>query len=127
MGGPMTQLNVSAMQWSKLDYIDDVQPIGDQDAACLLEIRDVLAKHGKLDRFGVSLLHSHFQLDDDEMMLETTDISKREHWVRPVKKAALADMNLTAQTTVVSFSEDGYAQHCGCCMNKHGHSGAHCG
>jgi len=122
----MTRLNVQALQWSRLDNIDDVRPIDESDAPCLNEIRGVLAKHGCLDRFGVSLLHSHFDLAADEMLLETTDVSKREHWVRPVKKAALAKMNLDAQTTVLCFDSDGYSQACGCCRDNHGHTGRHC-
>lgn len=122
----MTQLAVYSLQWSRLNYIDDVRPIGPDDAACLNEIRDVLAKHGCLDRFGVSLLHNHFEVADDEMLLETTDVAKREHWVRPVKKAALKEMGLEAQTTVLRFDDEGYSQNCGCCRDKHGHTGRHC-
>ena len=122
----MTELAVYSLQWNRLDNIDDVRPIGEADAACLNEIRDVLAKHGALRRFGVSLLHNHFEVADDEMLLETTDVSKREHWVRPVKKAALEAMGLEAQTTVVCFDEEGYSQNCGCCRDKHGHTGRHC-
>lgn len=117
----MKNLQVDAMQWSSLTHIADVKPIGDHDAACLEDIRKVLQKHDALSRFGVTLLHSHFDLQDDEMMLETTNLENREHWVRPIKKALLEQEGITAQTTVISFNENGYNQNCGCDPRSTGH------
>lgn len=117
----MTTVVLEAMQWSDLDHIADVRPIDDSDAECLEEIRAVLEKHNCLDRFGVTLLHSHFDLTDDEMMLETTDLERREHLVRPVKRSWLEERGVTAQTTVVSFDEHGYNQNCGCDPRATGH------
>jgi hypothetical protein len=114
-------INVHAMQWNKLDHISDVRPIDESDAACLEEVREVLSRHGALSRFGLALLHSHFELADDEMMMETTNVGRREHWVRPVKKAWIEDNNVTAQTTVVGFDANGYHQNCGCNPRPTGH------
>jgi hypothetical protein len=69
----MSNLTISPVQWAALKHIDIVDPINEQDAECLIEIRDVLKKHGKLNRLGVALLHSHFDLEDDEIMLESTE------------------------------------------------------
>jgi hypothetical protein len=104
-----------------LDNIADVKPIGDPDAACLEDVRLVLARHNALDRFGIALLHNHFDLADDEMMLETTDAERREHVVRPVRSSYPADNGFTAQTTIVSFDEHGYSQNCGCDPRASGH------
>jgi len=109
------------MQWSRLEFIADVEPIGDADADCLDEIRSVLVKHNSLSRFGVTLLHSHFSLEDDEMMMETTDLEKREHYVRPMKRSYLEERGITAQTTVVVFDQNGYNQGCGCDPRTSGH------
>lgn len=109
------------MQWSKLDHIADVRPIDDTDAECLDEIKSVLAKHNCLDRFGIALLHNHFEVSDDEIMMETTDLERREHFVRPVKRSWLEEQEITAQTTVVSFDEHGYRQYCGCDPRASGH------
>ena len=122
----MSQVVLNALQWSSLEYIDDVRPIDDSDAACLEEIRLVLAKYGNLSRLVIALLHSHFQLADDEMMLETTDVEQREHWVRPVKKSYLEQAGLEPQTTILQFDKSGYSQNCACCRDKHGHTGRHC-
>ncbi|MGA2741092.1 MAG: hypothetical protein ABSG65_27080 [Bryobacteraceae bacterium] len=117
----MSQLTVESVQWNVLKHIAEVKPIGDGDADCLEEVRLVLLKHNCLSRFGVSLLHSHFALDDDEIMLETTDLDKREHWVRPVKRSFFDGTGVTAQTTVVAFNERGYNQVCGCDPRSTGH------
>jgi hypothetical protein len=122
----MAQIAVYPLQWSNLENIDNVRPIDEGDADCLQEIRHVLEKHGCLKRFGISLLHSHFELEEDEMLLETTDVEKREHWVRPVKKSFLEEAGLDTQTTVLCFDEKGYSRNCGCCRDKHGHTGRHC-
>jgi hypothetical protein len=75
------------MQWASLRDIDEVEPINATDSDCLTEIRDVLMKHGKLERFGVALLHSHFPLGDDEIMLETADPTSRTLTLAAVKEA----------------------------------------
>jgi hypothetical protein len=121
----MSQVVLNALQWSSLKYIDDVRPIDHRDAACLEEIRLVLAKHANLDRFGIALLHSHFQLADDELLLETTDVEQREHWVRPVKKSDLEEAGLEPQTTILRFDESGCSQVCGCYQSNHGHTRTH--
>jgi hypothetical protein len=121
----MSQVVLNALQWSSLEYIDNVRPLDDSDATCLEEIRLVLAKYGNLNRLGIALLHSHFQLADDEMMLETTDVKQREHWVRPVKKSYLEKAGLEAQTTILRFDDSGYSQWCGCARDSQGHTGTH--
>lgn len=80
-------LVVAPVQWSHLNDIDAIKPINDDDADCLVEIREVLRKHGKLERFGVALLHSHFPLDPDEVMLEETDEETRTLTLKPVKQS----------------------------------------
>lgn len=115
---------VQPLQWSTLSNINDIRPIDEKDTPCLEEIRQVLMKHNCLDRFGISLLHSHFDLADDEMLLETTDLEKREHWVRPVKTSFLKENGFTAQPTVINFDEKGFNQYCGCVpwSGGHGHT-----
>lgn len=115
------QIIIEPMQWNSLSHIADVPPIGDSDAACLEEVRQVLLKHGQVERFGLSLLHSHFDLADDEVLLETTDVERREHWVRPVTRKFLADNGITAQSTVIGFDEKGHHQICGCNPRSLGH------
>jgi hypothetical protein len=112
---------LESMQWADLQHIADVTPINESDSDCLEEIRLVLIKHKALDRFGVALLHNHFEVAEDEMMLETTDAERREHLVRPVKRSFPEENGFTAQTTIVSFDEYGYSQNCGCDPRTSGH------
>lgn len=78
-------LTVSPMQWGRLEDIEDVEPLNEADADCLAEVRDVLKKHGKHERFGVALLHKHFNLESDEVLLEHTDVHARVLTIKPVK------------------------------------------
>jgi len=85
----MTQsLNMTPTQWAPLEDIDDVQPIHDGDYACLAEIRDILTKHGKRDRFGVALLHSHFEMASDEVLMEYSNKKDRILTIKPGKPEA---------------------------------------
>ncbi len=77
-------------QWNHLPEIHDVPPLGDQDHACLDAIRDVLAKYECLDRFGVSLLHKHFEMSDDEILVEEVDERSRTLVTKPVSIAGLS-------------------------------------
>ncbi|MFD0935605.1 hypothetical protein [Methylobacterium trifolii] len=43
----------------------------------MAEIKKVLEKHGKVERFGVNLLHKHFDLEDTEVLVESSDKRSR--------------------------------------------------
>ena len=66
-------LSILPMQWTGLADLPDVPPVDDRDLDCLAEIRDVLARHGKLNRFAVHLAHRHFVLGPDEILIERPD------------------------------------------------------
>jgi hypothetical protein len=64
--------------------INDLMPVDDphnrlssEDLVALEEIRTVLARHNLLDRFGVMLLHKHFDLASGERLIERTDVEAR--------------------------------------------------
>src|SRR3546814_14155981 len=80
-----TSLVLQPMEWAPLQDIDDVAPIGAADADCLKEVYEVLQRHGKVDRFGVTLLHKHFAMRDDEVLLERTDAAPRSLVLQPAK------------------------------------------
>lgn len=86
----MTPLILQPTQWSALADIEVVEHgLSDSDVACLAQVRAILEAHGKLDRFGVNLLHKHFDVAPDECLLETVDVERRELVVRPVRVNAL--------------------------------------
>jgi hypothetical protein len=72
-------------QWNHLPDISETKPLDDNDRACLDAIRDVLARHACLDRFGVNLLHKHFEMDSDELLVEQVDEEGRRLVTKPVK------------------------------------------
>lgn len=73
------------MQWAGLKDIDDVEPVNESDFECLEEVRAVLGRWGRLERFGVALLHKHFDMEPDEVLVEYSDPVSRELFIRPVK------------------------------------------
>lgn len=77
------------MQWVGTPDIGDVAPLSADDRDCLREIRDVLSKYGYLNRFGISLIHKHFEIGEDECLVENIDVETRTLTVRPVKKGSV--------------------------------------
>lgn len=75
------------VQSNPLPSLKNVPPMNAEDQECLEEVAKVLKRHGRLDRFGVTLLHQHFPIGDDEVMLETNDPILRTLEMRPSLKA----------------------------------------
>jgi len=73
---------METVQWSSLTDVDDVQPITDRDYVVLSEVKEILQKYGAMDRFGVCLLHRHFDVKEDELAVEYTDVESRISTVR---------------------------------------------
>jgi hypothetical protein len=71
-------------------HISEVEPRSEQDHALFAELAAVLKKYGALNRFGVSLLHRHFEIRPGEVLLESTDIASRTQTIRPVDHTATA-------------------------------------
>jgi hypothetical protein len=71
----------------KLPNIKEVIQLNEMDLPVMREIHDVLEKHGALKRFGVTLLHEHFDMSDDEVMMEVTNITTREQKLYVVKRS----------------------------------------
>lgn len=93
-----TALIMRPMEWAPLEDIDDIEPLGTDDAPCLREVYEVLKRHGRQDRFGVTLLHKHFAMNDDEVLLEQTDLAARSLILRPAK-ADSAEIDRSMQTS----------------------------
>jgi hypothetical protein len=81
-------------------HIDEVKDFTAEDKKCLGEIHKVLKKHGKTEKFGVNLLHHHFPLSSDEVMLETCDLETRTFTIKPVTRA---DIEKSAVSTIWGF------------------------
>lgn len=101
----MSQLTLETVQWSSLTDINDVQPLGESDRQILDEIRDVLVRHSGTNRFGVCLLHKHFEVAEDEVAVEYTNAEDRTSTVVVEPLNASADRNHIE--TVWRFKNDG--------------------
>ena len=91
-----------------LPSIEDVKEFGPEDVACVEEIRDVLRRHGALQRFGITLLHRHFELTPDEVLVESVDVEHRVISQVP-RKASLARAGIETSWRLDMFKE---LQHC---------------
>lgn len=69
-----------------LPDISEVTPLSGNDQPLIDDIVAVLRKHDALNRFGLTLLHQHFPIGDDEMLVESTDVKGRVQTIQPVKK-----------------------------------------
>jgi len=61
----------------------DVGVLDSQDRACLDELGRFLVERGENERFGVTLLHSHFPISDDEIFVEVADHAARKLVMSP--------------------------------------------
>lgn len=77
---------VKSMQWNDLLDVSQVEPLSDRDAPLLRDIREVLLKHGAIDRFGLTLLHKHFDLHQHEELVEEVDVERRILVTRPAPR-----------------------------------------
>lgn len=71
--------------WNDLPDINEVSKLDRADMQCLEAIKELLQQHNKSRRFGVTLLHQHFMLDDDELLVEHCDLENRKLVTRPEK------------------------------------------
>jgi len=108
---------------TSLRNVNEVKPLNDADASMVEEVVAVLRKHNALDRFGLMLLHQHFDIADDEVLLETTDIESRTQLIRPVPKSTLEAMEYIE--TSWRLDSGSAVMHCACATNQGEHTGQH--
>ena len=96
----MKRLTIAPLQRSRLQDLRQAASLDGDDLACMGKLRDVLARHGRLERFALHLVHKHFELGPDEVLEEYSDAATREQWqrVEPRAGAALHDAVPTTWT-----------------------------
>ena len=65
-----------------IDNVEQFDP--ERDQPLFDEIKAVLSKHGALHRFGVTLLHKHFEVYEGEKLVESCNPETRTLTLRPV-------------------------------------------
>lgn len=121
----MSKVSIQPMQWRPVSDISAVAPFSSEDAACFSELRDVLIKHGSLDRFGISLIHRHFDIAPDEEMMEYTDVENRTLVVKPVKLSDIDWENITVTHWRLTAGKKIATVGCVCARGSNGHMGYH--
>ena len=123
----MSTVHVQAMQWGNIPYMgsEELEVFSEKDAQCFKEIRDVLVKHNALHRFGMFLIHKHFEVAEDEEMTECTEHADRRLTIVPKRKDQI-DRSITVPTNwIFTETEEVAAACCTCATNENGHMGFH--
>lgn len=119
----MTVISVHPMQWANIKDLHECEPLSDADLACMRDVRAALAKHGKLNRFALHLVHKHFDIAEDEVLVEYSESSTREQFFR-VEKATSETALHAIPTTWTLESMEPMAR-CVCATRQGGHLGRH--
>ena len=123
----MTTVQVQAMQWGEIPYMgsSELEVFTSSDAECFKDIRDVLVKHGALKRFGMFLIHKHFEVAEDEELTECTDHDARKLTILPRKKSGIVPSITTPTNWIFTETEEVAIACCTCLRNENGHLGTH--
>lgn len=70
-------LSIVGLEYASPAALGPVMPIGQDDWGILQGFRDILAKHNKLQRFGLRLLHDPLDCGED-VLSETCNLSRRQ-------------------------------------------------
>lgn len=119
----MTAFAIQPMQWGKLDDLHDLAPLNDNDVACMRAVRDVLLQFGKVERFALHLVHKHFDIADDEILVEYSNANTREQFFRP-EKADSTNAKDAIPTTWILRDMEASAL-CVCARTENGHLAKH--
>ena len=74
----------------------DVGMLSEDDRACLDELGDYLVSIGAFQRFGIWLLHKHFEPDAGEVFAESVTTAPRGTKTTPVKRCFAQGLNVTS-------------------------------
>ena len=107
----------AAMQYV---FVDAIEGFSDAEIACLNEMRDVLAKHGKLERFAVSRLRNDVYLEEKDFAMEYTDSNTRVQHMYP---HSWDTESFDYKLTNVRFDTNSYSACAGCYYVDLVHSG----
>lgn len=119
----MKELVVKPMQWMQVKDLHDTPPLDGGDLECMKDVRAALAKHGKLGRFALHLVHKHFDIAEDEVLVEFSDAGSREQFFRVEKLDSEAAKHSVPTTWTLETMEP--LAICVCAMRLGNHLGRH--
>jgi hypothetical protein len=74
--------------------INYVEARSEKEAPAFSEIREILSKYGLERKYGIALLHKHFDLAEDEVLVEFTDLEARTLTSKPIKIGTIPPTSL---------------------------------
>ena len=97
----LTMRDHGVEDYTALDHMDasDVGLLNDDDRACLTELGDYLVTAGAWQRFGIWLLHKHFEPEPGEVFVEQVGHSPRMTRTSPMLRSD------ALKTTSIRFDE----------------------
>lgn len=103
------------VQTRLLPTFEEARPLNENDQNFIKEIRTILEKHGNLDRFGLCLLHDHFPIAEDEILMESHDKETRKITIVPMKRSELPEFkptmwNLSTYETIQAYESKFWPQ-----------------
>ena len=99
---------VNANPYATLQDISEVQPYDAQkDAKLFKALHEVLREYDAVDRFGLTLLHDHFEVGANEWMVETHDEQNRTLTIKPYRNEELQEAKVDLQETNWRFDKAG--------------------
>ncbi|MFC4274568.1 hypothetical protein [Achromobacter aloeverae] len=119
----MSQVVLRPMQWARIQDLHDCEPVSEADLVCMRDVRAALARHGKLDRFALHLVHKHFDMGADEVLVEYSDAGTREQYFK-VERAD-SETAREAQPTTWMLDKLEPIAICVCARRPDGHQGRH--
>jgi hypothetical protein len=78
---------------NRLTTIDDAGRRLDSEAELFREVRELLKRYGVEQKYGLALLHKHFDLADDEVLVEYADLENRTLVTRPAPRSEVSAVN----------------------------------
>ena len=109
-----------------LTDIDDTPDPSQSEREQLERLADFMAKEGMTERFGITLLHDHFPVSDDEILIEFYDAENRTLTTRPCPKTDLAKYTQAPRETQWRWDNaSGLLCLIHCINNGQGHGGTH--
>lgn len=121
----METVEVRPMQWASTPDIDEVSRFCETDIECFRELRDVLKRFDALDRFGITLIHNHFDLSEDEALVEFTDVENRKLVTVPLKLSEINQQQVTVTNWQLGDSGDLIKRQCYCQRTSDSHTRGH--
>lgn len=101
----LTMRDHGVQDYSGLPHMDttDVGVLGEDDRACLEELSRYLAATDAWQRFGIWLLHKHFEPGPGEVFVERATAAPRKTETTPVQRSVFGEAGLN--TTAIRFDE----------------------